>query len=651
MISRTGTQPRPGDESPGMNFRTKLLIAFTVASLAGAALFAWSATRYAQQRFDAMDRQRSDATVAQFRRDFAQRGDEVARSVQDIAEAETTVRMALDLSRPQADFSLYANDATGLAKSHHLDFLELLASDGSLISSAQWPGQTGDGSAWVAQQPAGNASAPFLARVDLPDGAELGLLALRTVSVGSSKLYLLGGRRMGGDFLRALAAPSGMRVLLYENLAPAFTPASLAGPDGAVADADRFAPLIAAASAQRGTAQQSVPGLANSAGGETFVALPLAGRQNDLLGVLLVGADQSERIVLINQIRGVAAVIALGGILFGILLSWWVSARVTRPLARLAAGVQKVAAGHLGTQVPARSRDEVGRATRAFNDMSRQLAEQRRDALQSERVAAWREVARRMAHETKERLFPLQVAVSNLRRAREQNPAPFDEAAVESLATLAAELEKLKGGVKRFGDFAKMPPPRLEPVNVNDALRAAVKQFEPQFSAIGRPHVTPELFLDDGIASISADPELLSRALESLLLRLLDTMPAGGTLTIRTSRQKGFVRIELCDTGTGLLPEECARLFTPYYAVGQAGTGMGLATVQSVVSELHGRISVESAPSEGTKFRIEFPAASAASGPTPLRVAAVSAPRTRPNALPKEEARSEPAVSPISSQS
>src|SRR5579862_6748897 len=124
-----------------MRFRTKLLMASALVALGGGALFSWGATRYARRQFDEFDKQRSDALVAQFRRELAQRADEVADNVQDIAEAESTVRMALDLSRPQADFSLYANDAHGLAASHHLDFLELFANDGSLISSAQWPGR------------------------------------------------------------------------------------------------------------------------------------------------------------------------------------------------------------------------------------------------------------------------------------------------------------------------------------------------------------------------------------------------------------------------------------------------------------------------------------------------------------------------------
>jgi two-component system, NtrC family, nitrogen regulation sensor histidine kinase NtrY len=593
-----------------MTLRTRLFIVFALASLAGAGFVAWGVARYAQQEFARLDRQRSDALVAQFQREFAQRGEEAVTRLQGIADAEGTLRMAIDLNRPQADFSVYANDARGLANTHQLDFLELVAADGTLISSAQYPGRIGDKNDWVTQEQDWNQRGAFLARVDVADGAELGLLAVRAMQVGNGTLYLIGGLRVDRDFLGNLVSPPGMRVLLYPNLQPTFAPAALVSADGTVPQAERFAPLIASASGAQSASQAAIQWAGGQAGVERFTVLPLLGRKDELLGTLLVGSEQKEYATLLTRTAGLASVLAASGVLLGIFLSWWFSARVTRPLARLEAGTHKVAAGDFDTQVVSRARDEVGQAVRAFNDMTRQLAGQRLTSLQAERVAAWREVSRRMAQESKEHLFPLHVAVENLRRARNQSPEQFHEAWFDSLATLTAELENLKATVTRFSDFAKMPAPRMESVNVNDALRSAVKLFEPQFSAIGRPPVRPDLSLDERTGSIAADPAQLFKALESLLLRSLDSMPAGGTLTIRTRRHHALVTIEVSDTGTGLTPEECARLFTPYYAATRQAAGLGLATVQSVVSNHGGKISAESAPGAGTTFRMEFPAAS-----------------------------------------
>jgi two-component system nitrogen regulation sensor histidine kinase NtrY len=222
-------------------------------------------------------------------------------------------------------------------------------------------------------------------------------------------------------------------------------------------------------------------------------------------------------------------------------------------------------------------------------------------------VAAWRELARRLAHELKNPLFPLQLTVENLQRAREQDNEQFDEVFFESTTTLREELENLKSIVSRFSDFAKMPPPQFEPVDVNELVRGAVKLFEPQLAPVGRPPITPELYLDENLPRPQADPILLRRALENLILNSLDAMPAGGTLTVRTAHRADTVRLEVTDTGEGLTPEEFARLFTPYYTTKRHGTGLGLAIVQSVVSDHGGKIEVESAPGAGATFRIELP--------------------------------------------
>ena len=109
------------------------------------------------------------------------------------------------------------------------------------------------------------------------------------------------------------------------------------------------------------------------------------------------------------------------------------------------------------------------------------------------------------------------------------------------------------------------------------------------------------------LETIEADPELLHRAISNLVLNAMDAMEQGGTLTLRTRRAEGKAIIEVADTGSGLTPEECARIFTPYYTSKQHGTGLGLAIVQSVISDHGGRISVRSEPGRGTTFVIEVP--------------------------------------------
>jgi len=599
-----------------VSFRAKLVAVFTLAVVVAVTLVAWGVSTYTRRAFEQLDDQRTQALMAQFRREFAARGEEVVHRVEGIADTEATVRMAIDLTRPQADPSLYLSDARGLAASHQLDFLELAGNDGTLISSAQWPARLGYRNDWVTQEKDWKSQSAFLRREELPDSVALSLTAVRAVSVGDKKLYVIGGQRLDREFLASLVLPAGMRALLYRNFEPGFVSVALTDTAGPVNQAERFAPLIKEVQKQPRTLEQTIQ-WTDAASAETFHAIPLTGRQNELLGVLLVGSSRHELVTLTSFIRSLALSVGLAGVLLGVVLGWWVAARITRPVERLAAGAREVASGNWEARVEVRSRDEIGQLARAFNEMTGQIVEQRERLVQAERVAAWREVARRLAHELKNPLFPLQLTVDNLQRARERNPEQFEEVFRESTATLRAELGNLNSVIGRFSEFAKMPAPQLQPVNINDAVRDAVRLFEAQFSAVGRPPITPELFLDEAVKPIQADPDLLHRALQNLVLNSLDAMPAGGTLTIRTRNQDGAVRVEVSDTGGGLTPEECARLFTPYYTTKQHGTGLGLAIVQSVVSDHGGAILVESQPGLGTTFRIELPANPPARAETP----------------------------------
>jgi two-component system NtrC family sensor kinase len=133
-----------------------------------------------------------------------------------------------------------------------------------------------------------------------------------------------------------------------------------------------------------------------------------------------------------------------------------------------------------------------------------------------------------------------------------------------------------------------------------------MRLFQGQLESSG-PKVESKMELGSDVPEIAADPDLLHRVLSNLVLNAIDAMPQGGTLTMRTRRNDGGVELQVSDSGTGLTPEECERLFTPYYTSKHHGTGLGLAIVQSVVSDHGGRISVDSAPGRGTTFRIELP--------------------------------------------
>jgi len=592
-----------------MSFRTKLFLIFTVTVLGSVSIVAYGVTRFTRTAFEEMDTQRTEAIVAQFQKEYVQRGDETSQQVKNIADADITLRVAIDLARPSADQSLYVHDATGAAQDHQMDFVELVGWDGTVISSAQNPSRVGHKEDWVTATKDWNATRWFLKKEDLADGPALSLTAVRSVSGGNDKnLYIVGGRRLDQNFLSTLVLPSGMRAFLYVNLDPGFSPAALlSGPKDAVEQPERLQSLIDQIRRQPQTLVQTINWNSEATSAETFHAMPLPGRNNELLGVLLVGSSRKELVLLTNRIVMTALAVAAGALLIGLLVSLWVASRITRPVSELAEGAREVAAGRWETRIDVRGLDEIGQLGIAFNDMTRTLASQRDKLLQTERVAAWRELARRLAHELRNPLFPLQITVENLQRAKQLDAKQFLEVFNESTATLKVELANLNAIVGRFSDFSKMPAPQFTRVDVNEALRNIIRLFEPQFNVVGKPAIAAEYFLTEPLPEIDADAVLLHRAFQNLVLNAVDAMPTGGTLTLRTFERGANVLIEITDSGAGLTPEECARLFTPYYTTKQQGTGLGLAIVQSIVTDHNGTISVSSEEGHGTTFRIDLP--------------------------------------------
>jgi len=591
-----------------VTFRTRMLISFALAVVLTAALATWVVSTMTRHAFEQADDRRSAALVAQFRREFERRREELVRSVEAIAAAQATLDMAIALSHPEPDYAPYVDQAGALATAHGLDLLELVAQDGTIVSSAQWPARFGYQAEWVKEAADGNEA--FLKSEELPEETVLAMVALRRVNAGGNDLYVAGGYRLDRDFLGSLVLPAGMRALLYHNFEPGFSAQALTDAAGPVKGAERLAALIEQVRSERREMSRRIEW---PDGPETFQAIPLAGRNGELLGVLLVGSSRRELAALAARIRWAGALAAGFGILLGIGLSYWAAERLTGPVEELARGAREVAAGNWNARVSVESRDELGELARAFNSMTQELIGQRDRLLQAERVAAWRELARRLAHELKNPLFPLQITIETLQRAKEQAPGEFDEIFRESAATLLAELANLKSIVRRFSDFAKMPAPQLEAVDLNEIVRGAVRLFAAQLRSGERAAIEAEVECDPDLGAIQADPEQVTRALHNLILNAIDAMPEGGRLRLRTRRTETGAQLEVSDTGQGLTEEECERLFTPYYTTKRHGTGLGLAIVQSVVADHRGKISVESEPGRGTTFRIELPAGRAAS--------------------------------------
>ena len=596
-------------------FRRKLLALLALTVFLSVAAVTWLVSEVTRRAFVRSDDERSTALVSQFRRAFARRGEDVARRVGAIAESDAVSRMAVALNRKPADSGPYFELAKAMAENSQLDFLEFVENDGTIISSAQWPARFGYPETALTSIADAVGQEAFLKQQELPDETELGLFAVRETRAGEHPVYVIGGRRLDKDFLSGLDLPVEMHALLYQNRGDHFSADLLIDPALSFSahqhSAEKLEPIVDAARKYGQEMTAVVAWSQDRIDDEMFHAIPLfgagAGTQRPLLAILLIGNSRRTYVELKRHIRAAALLVGGGGIVLAILLSSWAAARVTRPVERLAHAAQEVAAGNWNVRVEVNGADELGQLADSFNRMTTELLGQKERLMQAERVSAWRELARRLAHELKNPLFPLQLTMENLVRARRQSPEQFEEVFRESSRTLLAEIANLKGIIARFGEFSKMPQPQLQPVQLNEVVRGVCQLFQAQLEAPGRAKIKCELELDAHLKPIAVDAELLHRAISNLVLNAMDAMPQGGTLTLRTRSEDGRALIEVTDTGSGMTADERERIFTPYYTSKVGGTGLGLAIVQSVVSDHGGRVLVQSEEGRGTTFAIELP--------------------------------------------
>ncbi len=446
-----------------MSLRQRLLLVLSLTVVLAVAAVAWIVSLRTRQAFAEADQKHTAALVDQFRREFDGHAQDVAARVDRLAASDRLARIAFELTQTGGDASPYLEEAAALARDYQLDFLEILAADGSIISSAQWPARFG----YKQDVHAAGNQPSFLKREELPDSSsEIGLFALRTVRDSQPPLFVLGGKRLDRGFLANLATPADTLVLLYPVLTPSFDARRLVSTAGEIAQPERYRFLIEQARSSGKEASSVVYITGRREDSVYATALPLEAPDRSVLAVVMVVNSRRALVELQQHIRAIAYGVAGISILLAIAASLWITSRISRPVEQLAAAAAEVASGNWDAQVEVDSSDEIGALAASFNHMTRQLAEQRERLVQSERVAAWRELARRLAHELKNPLFPLQLTVENLIKARSLPSAQFDEVFGEGTETLTAEIANLKNIIARFSDFSKMPKPQLEEVEM-----------------------------------------------------------------------------------------------------------------------------------------------------------------------------------------
>lgn len=309
-----------------------------------------------------------------------------------------------------------------------------------------------------------------------------------------------------------------------------------------------------------------------------------------------------------------AAILGGAVVLAALLMGFVVARRMSKPLEALARAASEVAVGRPSAVVPVpRGRDEVAQLTRAFNQMTLDLARSEEELRQSERVAAWREIARRIAHEIKNPLSPIQMSIEMLKKVWDRKHPDFEKIFHESTETILEEVERMRRIVSEFSDFARMPEPRPIPTDLCELVtqvvvlvREAAPSVEVRVSAAGELMAT-------------VDPDQIRQAVMNLVQNACEAVQGRdgdeangepGRVEVRVERdgaRAGQARVVVTDNGPGMTAETRQKLFTPYFTTKSSGTGLGLAIVRRIVEEHDGQIQVDSELGVGTRFVVRLP--------------------------------------------
>lgn len=293
-----------------------------------------------------------------------------------------------------------------------------------------------------------------------------------------------------------------------------------------------------------------------------------------------------------------------------------VSRRVTRRVAILAEATERVGKGDLSVEVATDGGDEIAELTRAFNAMVRDIREGRDRIEYLQRMSAWQEFARRLAHEIKNPLTPIQLAMQQVHRTYDGDDARYRRTLEDALAIVEEEVATLRRLVGEFSEFARLPVAALERGDLGAFVQEALRGVDPaallpEDAPEARPPVLAMEVAPEPMP-VLVDAQMLRRALDNLVRNAVHAVTAaapegGGRVIVAARPEDGFALLEVRDNGPGVPAEARARVFDPYYTTKEHGTGLGLAIVKKVVLEHGGSIDCGAAPEGGAAFRLRLP--------------------------------------------
>jgi signal transduction histidine kinase len=298
----------------------------------------------------------------------------------------------------------------------------------------------------------------------------------------------------------------------------------------------------------------------------------------------------------------------LGVFLVGMVLSTGLATHFTRPIRKLDGAIRKLSEGDLDVSVPVQGRDEIGRLSRAFNEMASKLRVNRdraREMVRREKLSALGRMAAGVAHDVRNPLHSIGLTLQHLQETSRPAQADAAQEFDRGVEVIRGEVRRLDRLIENFLRFAKSERNERLPVHLGELLRETARLVQKDAERRG---IRLTLDLAGDAPPVLADGEALRSSILNLVLNSFEAMPDGGELAIKLTVEGAEVQLEVADTGKGIPEEDRERVFEFAYTTRDGGNGLGLAMVHHCVVEEHGgRVSLDSRPGEGTRVRLALP--------------------------------------------
>jgi nitrogen fixation/metabolism regulation signal transduction histidine kinase len=283
--------------------------------------------------------------------------------------------------------------------------------------------------------------------------------------------------------------------------------------------------------------------------------------------------------------------------------------RIADPVNRLSRATRRIARGDLDARVATTSRDELRRLVQDFNQMAADLKRQRAELERTQRLEAWADMARQVAHDIKNPLTPIQLSAEHARRINLDRGRPLSPVLDDCVNAILAQVTLLRQISTEFSSFASSPTPRPEATDVAALIQETIESYRTGLT--GRIEIGVQSPPDLPVVTI--DRTLFARALTNIIENALHAMPGTGRLTISlhtlpSGSTTPKVAVEITDTGVGMGAEDIAKIFEPYFSTKATGTGLGLTIAKRNVELNGGTIEVRSTRGTGTTVTMTLPA-------------------------------------------